>query len=238
MALTPQNNEAFAREVDDELRRDRLMGFWERWGKLTVALAILLVAAFGGWMYWQHRQTQAAGEQGERFAGALEDLGANGKAKAAPVLASLAKDGTPGYRAMAKMTQADVALAGNDLSGAARLFGEIAADADVPQPIRDLAIIRQTTAQFDSLPPAQVIARLKALAVPGHAFFGSAGELSAAAYLRSGQTREAGALYAAIAQDEGVPESLRSRSVQMAGVLGVDAVDQNMVGPSEDAQKQ
>jgi hypothetical protein len=30
-----------------------------------------------------------------------------------------------------------------------------------------------------------------------------------------------------MARDKGVPESIRSRSVQMAGSLGVDAVQQN-----------
>ena len=41
--------------------------------------------------------------------------------------------------------------------------------------------------------------------------------------MKMNKPREAGAMFAALAKDEGVPESIRSRAVQLAGVLGVDA---------------
>ena len=90
----------------------------------------------------------------------------------------------------------------------------------------DLALVRQTYAEFDSLKPQTVIDRLKPLAVKGAPWFGSAGELLAVAYLQLRRNREAGALFGEIAKDQKVPESLRQRAVQMAGVLGVDAIDQ------------
>ena len=39
----------------------------------------------------------------------------------------------------------------------------------------------------------------------------------------AGKQQEAGRLFAAIANDKQVPDSLRARSVQIAGSLGVDA---------------
>ena len=59
---------------------------------------------------------------------------------------------------------------------------------------------------------------------PGAPWFGSAGELVAGAYLKLDRPQEAGRLFAAIAKDKKVPDSIRSRAVQMAGSLGVDAV--------------
>jgi hypothetical protein len=38
-----------------------------------------------------------------------------------------------------------------------------------------------------------------------------------------GKNDLAGAMFGAIAKDEAVPETIRSRVVQLAGVLGVDA---------------
>lgn len=227
MAITPQNNEAFLREVDEELRRDQMRDFWTRRGLVVLALVIIGLAAFGGWLFWQHRQTTQQEQQGERFSTALDDIGAGQREKAVPVFADLAKEGTPGYRAMAKMMQADLALEKDQLPAAAAIFGEIAADTTVPQSVRDLALIRQTSAQFDTLPPAQVVNRLKSLAVKGNPWLGSAGEMVAISYLKLGQRDKAGATFQLIAQGEGVPETLRSRAVQMAGVLGVDAVEQN-----------
>ena len=66
---------------------------------------------------------------------------------------------------------------------------------------------------------------MKPLAVPGNAYFGSAGELVAMAYLEQGEREQAGTLFAAIAKDEDVPQSLRARTRQMAGLLGVDAIE-------------
>jgi hypothetical protein len=71
--------------------------------------------------------------------------------------------------------------------------------------------------------PADVIARLDGLATPGNAWFGSAGELTAMAMLKLGRKDEAGRLFAAIAADANVPNTIRSRAVQIAGTLGVDA---------------
>jgi hypothetical protein len=68
-----------------------------------------------------------------------------------------------------------------------------------------------------------VIARLEPLAKPGNPWFGSAGELTAMAMLKQGRKADAGRLFAAVAADKQVPESIRSRAVQIAGTLGVDA---------------
>jgi hypothetical protein len=68
------------------------------------------------------------------------------------------------------------------------------------------------------------VARLKPLAEPGKPWFGSAGELLASAYLKQGRKDLAGPLLAAIAKDQTVPASLRARTRQLAGLLGVDAV--------------
>jgi hypothetical protein len=47
--------------------------------------------------------------------------------------------------------------------------------------------------------------------------------MTALAMIKQGKNREAGQLYAAIAKDGGVPESIRARAMQVAGSLGVDA---------------
>jgi hypothetical protein len=95
----------------------------------------------------------------------------------------------------------------------------------VPQGLRDLALLREVATNFDDREPADVIAKLSALAQPGNAFFGSAAELTAIAHLEAGNRAEAGQLFAAIAKDDTVSESLRDRALQMTGQLGVDAVD-------------
>jgi hypothetical protein len=65
---------------------------------------------------------------------------------------------------------------------------------------------------------------LKPLATPGNAWFGSAGEMTAIAYMKLGQDNRAGPIFAQIAKQKELPQSLRGRATQMAGALGIDAV--------------
>ncbi len=237
MALTPQNNEAFLREVDDELRRDQMMTFWERYGRWTIAGIVVALAAFAGFLYWQHRQTEAAGVQGEQLQTAYDALGNSQPDQAATTLAPIAASNRDGYKALALMTQADILLSKQQDKAAAAKFAGIVADTSIAQPFRDLALIRQTTAEFDALKPQVVIERLRPLAVAGNPYFGSAGELVAMAYLNSGRKDLAGQMFGQIATDETVPETIRQRAVQMAGSMGVDdSASVRVVSPATAAQ--
>lgn len=223
MAVPPNTNDAFVREVDEELRRDELVNAWRRYGRWMIVAVIAGLAVFGGWLYWQHYQQQRVGNEGEKLLGSYDQLTGNKDALAAPALTDLGTSHSPGYRAAAKFSQADILLRKNDVKGAAAKFAEIAADDFVGQPFRDLALIRQTSAEYDSLKPQVVVDRLRPLAQKGNPWFGSAGELVAIAYIQMNRPELARTLFDQMSADEGVPQSIRDRAVQMASTLGASA---------------
>lgn len=223
MASTPPTDQAFLREVDDELRRDQFASVWQRWGKWIIIAILAALAALGGFLYWESRQTAAAGVEGEQLSGAIDDLTAGKTSALTAPLNKLAASGVPGYKAAAKLTLADLALQKNDLKGAAAQYGAVAADTSLAQPYRDLALIRQTATEYDTLKPEDVVTRLKPLAIPGNPWFGSAGEMVGVAYMRLNKPDLAGATFKAMIADEQVPSTIRSRIVQLAGIYGVDA---------------
>ena len=67
-------------------------------------------------------------------------------------------------------------------------------------------------------------------------WFGSAGELVAVAELKLGRKADAGALFAAMAKDTGVPATLRRRAGQLAAELGVYPAQQNDAAAAAFAQ--
>ncbi|MEZ0242720.1 MAG: hypothetical protein ACAH11_05055 [Sphingomonas sp.] len=225
MALPPTDdttNDAFVREVDEEFRRDQLLTLWQKYGKIAIGVVgggLLLLA---GYLFWQSRTESSSGKLGEQLEAAV-------KSDNVDEMRKVAASSPVGYRAMGKMAEGDAMLAKGDTKSAAARFGEVAGDTSLPQPFRDRALVQQTAAEFDAIQPQVVIDRLRGLATPGSAWFGTAGELVALAYLKQGKRKEAGVLFNQIAQaPEGtVPDSIRSRAVQQAGVLGVYANDQS-----------
>lgn len=223
MAVPPNTDAAFLREVDEELRRDQMERAWRRYGVAALAAVLAAILGFGGWQLWQAHEQSVAGDEGQVLSRADDTLSTAHPEAALPALTQLAGSHVAGYRALALMSQGDLLLQKKDLPGAAARFGQVAADTSIGAPFRDLALVRQTSAEFDTLKPELVVQRLRGLAVKGNPWFGSAGELVAVAYLRMGRRDLAGKLYGQIAADPDTTETVKQRAVQMAGVLGVDA---------------
>ncbi len=217
--------ETFLREVDDALREDQLRNLLLNRGRPILALVVGGLIGLGGWLWYNDHQASLRDQQSETFVTALDALQAGRNQTAKDGMDPLAKSGNPGYRAAVQITEAGIAEQAGKADAAAKQFAAVAADGALPGPYRDLATIREIAANFDKLQPQTVIDRLKPLAVPGKAWFGSAGELVALAYLKQNKTEAAGALLASIAKDKAVPDTLRRRTRQLAGQLGVDAVD-------------
>jgi hypothetical protein len=223
LALPSDPAESFVREVDENLRRDQMRDAAKTYGMWIVAAVILFLGAVGGYLYWQNRQQQQAMADSEAMSAVLDKVAEGNVKGAAADIVPLGTSSNDMTKASALLARAAFALRQNDRKTASDLYKQVAADGDLPQPYRDVATIRGTMTDYDSLKPDEVIARLSALAQPGQPFFGSAGELTAMAMLAKGDRNGAGRMFARIAADKQVPETIRSRAVQIAGSLGVDA---------------
>lgn len=222
MASTPPTEEAFLREVDDELRREQVQKMVRHYGRIGLAVVVLLLLVLAGFLFWRAEKQKTAEKQGEEMAALISDVQANRKAEAGKKIDALVADGGPGYRASALLTKATLAADRGDVKGAVAIYAGIAADEDAAQPFRDVALIRQTLLEYDTLAPQQVIDRLKPLTVEGNAFFGTAGELTAIAMIQANRAAEGGRLLAAVARDKTVPATVRTRAARLATSLGVN----------------
>lgn len=219
MALTPTENEAFLREVDENLRRDQMTGLARKWGVAGAVLVGLFLIALAAFLWWRNHQAEQAGKDGEQLVQVLAAAEVGSATPADQRLTELANSPRDGYRALARFTQAGL-TAKNDPAGAAKAYQALAGDNDIPQAMRDLATLRMVALQFDTMAPADVVTKLKPLAVASNPWFGSAGELTAMAYLRMNRKDLAGPLFAAVARDVEAPIGLRGRAAGMATALG------------------
>jgi hypothetical protein len=223
LAQPPDITETFVREVDENLRRDQIRDFAKEHGGWLIAALILFLLASGGAIWFQQHRVHRSEAEVEQLAQIYKDIGLGNSAKAPQQLDQLSHAGSKAVRASALFTRAALAIQQNDVKLATSTYRQIAGDGSLPQPYRDAALIRQTALEFDQIPPQQVIARMAPLAKPGNPWFGSAGEMTALAMIKQGNSRQAGQLFATIAKDKSVPDSIRNRSIQIAGSLGTDA---------------
>src|SRR3546814_595324 len=154
------------REVDEAVRQDQLLTFWQRFGRWIVAAVIIGLAAFAGWLYWQHytkTQSQAVSEEMDKAI----STAIGGGAPDAKELDKLTQASQPGFRASALLVKAGTAARKGDSKVAIAAYKAMADDASLDRPYRDLALIRQPTLEFETLPPQPVVDQLKPLAGEG-----------------------------------------------------------------------
>ena len=223
MALPTDPADVFVREVDENLRRDQTEEFLKRNLRWIVGGALLFIVAVGGYFFYESRQKALANEQSEQLSAARERITDGNVDAAIKAYTELSDSSVDTTRASALFTRAALATQKNDNNTAIALYKQIEEDGSLPQAYRDMALLRRTMMEYDSLKPDETIARLSGLATPGAPYFGTAGEITGMAMIAKGDKSGAGQLFARIAADKTVPETIRSRAAQTAGSLGVDA---------------
>jgi hypothetical protein len=226
LALKPDDGETFLREVDEELRKEQMSNFVTRYGWWLFGALILFLGAIGGWLWWQSRQADLAAAEGQTLLDALDAGEAGNRPVAQAKAAALAGSDIEGYRAAALFTRANDQIAAGNAPAAIATLRSIAADEGMEESYRQAALLRQTALEFDSLRPQEVVRRLRPLAGEGSAWLGSAGEMVGIAYLKMNRPDLAGPIFVRIGRDRNVPGSIRTRAIQMAGSLGLSALEE------------
>jgi hypothetical protein len=222
----------FLREIDEELRRDRLMKLWERYGVYAVAAAILLIAAIGGWRAWQWHEARESAKAGAQFEQAVTLSDAGKQVEAEKEFAAIAKDAPSGYRMLARLQLAGDAGAKNAAEGV-KAFDEIATDSSIDPVLRELAKVRAVFLLVDTAPVSEIAARVEPLTAKSAPFHNSAKEALALSYYRAGDRAKARALYAEILADPEVSPSLANRAQVMQTLTAEGSAAAQPVSPTQ-----
>ena len=197
-------------EVDEELRRERLKAFWQRYGGVVIGLALLIVIAVGGWRTSEWWEAKKAAEAGAVFEQAVT-LASEGKYDEAEAsFARIASDNTA-YRVFAKLRQA-AEMARRDRDGAVKIYDEVVGQSGIGQPLQDLARIRGGMLLLDTATLTEMRARLAPAAEDGRVFRHSARETMAFAAWKASDATAVKQWYNAIVADPETPLGVRTRT--------------------------
>ncbi len=206
------------REIDEEVRRDKALEFWKRHGNKLIALAILVVLATAGWRAYDYYQTKEAQAAGARFEAALEASRAGRTDEAEKELAALSKDGSGGYRALARFREA-AELGKTDAAAAVKLYDALATDNSYAVPLRDVARLRAALLLVDTASLAELKTRLDPLLATPGPISPNARELLGLAALKAGDYETAGRYFDEIIIDRSAPAQLRQRADLLLAIV-------------------
>ena len=205
-------------EVDEEIRREQLKRLWDKYSIYIIALALLIIAAVGGWRGYQYLEAKKAAEAGEAFNRAIE-LSEQGKhEEAEKAFADLAAKAPYGYSLLSRFRAAGE-VANRDPKAAAKMFDELAADSSVGAEQQELARIRAAGLLVDSATYPDMKQRLERDTVPEATFRHTARELLALSAFRANDTTAARLWLDQISADAETPPSLRSRAEALQALL-------------------
>ena len=207
------------REVDEELRRERLEKLWKRYGNLFLALSlgvVLAVAGYKGWQYYQRQQAEAAGKA---YIAALDLLQAGKQDEAMAGLRKLAAGSHAGAAALARLRLAALLARKGETDKAVALYEAVANDAKLELPLRNAARVRHAWLVADTASRRQLEKILAGLDVDGNPWRAAAREILALAALREGDRKTALDYVRQIIDDAETPTQARNRASVLLGLL-------------------
>ena len=98
----------FFREVDEELRNDRMRNVWKKFAPLFIGLLVLIVAATGAYRFYIYWVDHKAGQSGDKYLQALQFIEDGDRAGANKLLSELEADGYGSYPVLARFKAAAV----------------------------------------------------------------------------------------------------------------------------------
>ena len=203
------DTDSFIDEVTEEVRRDRLFGYFRRYGWIP---AVIIFALVGGTAYNEWSKAQVAQVAQARGDALLDALELEDEAKQAAALSAIARE--EGDTLVAKLLAAGV-----EADQAADLLRSVAADATQPQYIRDLARLKMASTD-GVLTLDEAAAILAELSEPGGVYRNVATELLVAVHLQRGETQAALELLQAHIKDAVASSEQIQRMAELIVALG------------------
>ena len=203
------DTDSFIDEVTEEVRRDRLFGYFRRYGWIPAVIILVLV---GGTAYSEWSKSVVAQAAQVRGDALLDALDVQDKPESISALSSIvAQEDTD--------VVASFLLAGLDQSLASELLTVIAENMDQPKYIRDLARLK-LAATPDAASKDEAVSILTDLSAPGGLYRNAATEILVALELQRGNRDVALVLLQSHVQDAGATQAQVQRMGELIVALG------------------
>lgn len=213
------SDDSFMREVEDELRSDKVSNFWTKYKYFVIGGAIAIVIGTAGYRFWESYSQKVAGVSGDQFLSAIELSNEGKHDEAIAQLEILGKEGVGQYPALAKLRLASEYAKKDEQQKALEAFDAIANDTSFDEAMRNVARLRAGLLLVDNGTYDEVSDRLQSMSETGNSFRHSAREGLGLSAWKAKKYKDALVWFQAIVDDQGSPNGVRARAGVMLQLL-------------------
>ncbi|RUT28548.1 tetratricopeptide repeat protein [Arsenicitalea aurantiaca] len=204
------SNDTILREVNEELRGDRMRALWRSFGPYVIGAAVgvvLIVAASEGWSWWQNSNAARASDE---FYAALDIADGDDAAAAQAALNGVIDTNVGGYPILARFRQAAILAESGQTAEAIAAYDALAGSIN-NQRLRELALVFAANLLVDGGDVSAVQTRVGGLISPENPMRNAAREALGLVQYRAGDLAGAAASFEAITNDPQVNPQTRNR---------------------------
>ena len=198
------------REVDEELRSDRMRALWRRFAPYVIGAAVGVVAIVAineGWT-WYHANNAA--QSSDELYAAFDAIDGGDLESAQNQLTALTVNGSGSYPVLAQFRKAGVLVKDGKIAEAVAAYDALA-NGQSNVRLRELALVLGGTLMVDAGTLADVESRVGSIAVEGSPLRNAAREALGLAHYKAGDFAAAQASFEAVINDPMTQSTTRNR---------------------------
>ncbi|MDX1974699.1 MAG: hypothetical protein SFT92_03380 [Rickettsiales bacterium] len=201
----------FLREIEEDIRRQRLAELWSKLGKAAVIASVTIVLVTVVYVLWQNHRASYQAEQTSLLLRGMERLQSSDYRGAVELFDTIIVDSNANYQALALLQKAQALKALGDEAGVKATLQALAA-LQSKNPIAGLAPVLAADASDTLIEP-----------VKDSPFYYSQQEARAWQLLKQAKPKEAALVLQELINDRASPSSMRKRAQELLALVAPDA---------------
>jgi len=207
------------REVDEDVRHDRMVALWQAWAPYIIGTILAIVIGVAGRVWWTNYVMETKLSESARFDAAIAQLETNDRAAGLAALQSLSNEASSGYGTLAQFERAGALIDAGNRALAIDVYDEVSADSDVSERLQGFARLLAAMTALDIEDDSLVRERLEPIAGRNSSWYYSANEILGLLDLRAGNLSGAQAIFSDLMVDPNAPPGIKQRAAEILEVV-------------------
>lgn len=216
--------DGFLREIEEEIRRERIEKIWREYGTYFLIAAGVIVFGVLAYKYFESQRIAAAQATGARYEDALDLVSEGKEGSAAKEFEIIAKEGTGGYPNLAQLQLAGALLKQGKKEEALAAYEALANDGAADKMLRDYAALQAASLRLGTADFTEMENRLTPLMSDDGPWRYSARELLGLAAYQAGKPgSEVRLILTPLLVDQKTPQTITDRvQIVMAQIAAAE----------------